>query len=252
VNGLRGALLLCTSAASHTTVSLNVFAGDDHTRGTAAPAPRSRRGVGTSSRWNPACVVQDALGAPRGVKPVGRRAGRRVVRHILPNVFAPIAVIASVWLGKCHRHRGSPELPGTRHPPADPDLGRHAERRGATDLETAPYLAIFPGLAISIVVLAFNMLGAPCVISWILVCVPGKRHYSSWPGTAGEFVHHRLTAGKANRSSDGRPGEAGAAQKCVRACACDRRRSPASPSRPRQWPGRPSSCPSRTARTCRG
>jgi peptide/nickel transport system permease protein len=30
---------------------------------------------------------------------------------------------------------------------------------GRRNLETAPYLAIFPGLAISIVVLAFNMLG---------------------------------------------------------------------------------------------
>src|SRR2546422_2073439 len=63
-----------------TTVSLNGFAGDDHTRDTAAPAPRSRRGVGTSSRWNPARAVQDARGAPRGVKPLGRRAGRRKAR----------------------------------------------------------------------------------------------------------------------------------------------------------------------------
>ena len=30
---------------------------------------------------------------------------------------------------------------------------------GRRDLETAPYLAIFPGLAISIVVLVFNMFG---------------------------------------------------------------------------------------------
>src|SRR5437899_11924311 len=71
--------LLCAKAfaGSSTTVSLNWFAGDDHTRDTAAPAPRSRRGVGTSSRWNPARAVQDARGAPRGVKPLGRRAGRR-------------------------------------------------------------------------------------------------------------------------------------------------------------------------------
>src|SRR6266566_4274082 len=76
---LRWCIDFVTSAVEvpSTTVSLNGFAGDDHTRDTAAPAPRSRRGVGTSSRWNPARAVQDARGAPRGVKPLGRRAGRR-------------------------------------------------------------------------------------------------------------------------------------------------------------------------------
>src|SRR5213083_286231 len=64
-----------------TTVSLNCVikhrATDGHTRGTAGAAPRPTPATGTSSRSTRRRDVQDALGAPRGVKPLGKRAGRR-------------------------------------------------------------------------------------------------------------------------------------------------------------------------------
>src|SRR6266436_217434 len=62
---------------SSTTVSLNEQAADDRTPGKAGGAPGPRRGVDTSSRWRPARAVQDARGAPRGVKRLGTRAGWR-------------------------------------------------------------------------------------------------------------------------------------------------------------------------------
>src|SRR5215470_18095069 len=64
--------------AASTTVSLIIVGHRARRRrGTGGPAPRSTRGAGTSWRWSPGRVVQDAPGAPRGVKPLGRRAGRR-------------------------------------------------------------------------------------------------------------------------------------------------------------------------------
>src|SRR6266702_934488 len=60
-----------------TTVSLIIVHLHDHTPDTDDLGPRSTRAVDTSSRWSPARAVQDAPGAPRGVKPLGRRAGRR-------------------------------------------------------------------------------------------------------------------------------------------------------------------------------
>jgi ABC-type dipeptide/oligopeptide/nickel transport system permease subunit len=89
----------------------------------------------------------------------GASPWRIVVRHILPNVFAPILVIASVWLGNAIVIEAALSFLGLGTPPPTPTWGGMLSGEGRRNLETAPYLAIFPGLAISIVVLAFNMLG---------------------------------------------------------------------------------------------
>lgn len=89
----------------------------------------------------------------------GASPWRIVLRHILPNVFAPILVIASVWLGNAIVIEAALSFLGLGTPPPTPTWGGMLSGEGRRNLETAPYLAIFPGLAISIVVLAFNMLG---------------------------------------------------------------------------------------------
>jgi ABC-type dipeptide/oligopeptide/nickel transport system permease subunit len=89
----------------------------------------------------------------------GASAGRIVLRHVLPNVFAPILVIATVWLGNAIVIEAALSFLGLGTPPPTPTWGGMLSAEGRRNLETAPYLAIFPGVAISIVVLAFNMLG---------------------------------------------------------------------------------------------
>src|SRR5262245_22167373 len=89
----------------------------------------------------------------------GASPGRIVLRHVLPNVFAPILVIATVWLGNAIVIEAALSFLGLGTPPPTPTWGGMLSGEGRRNLETAPYLAIFPGLAISIVVLAFNMLG---------------------------------------------------------------------------------------------
>jgi len=84
---------------------------------------------------------------------------RIVLRHILPNVLAPILVIATVWLGNAIVIESALSFLGLGTPPPIPTWGGMLSGEGRRNLETAPYLAIFPGLAISIVVLAFNMFG---------------------------------------------------------------------------------------------
>jgi peptide/nickel transport system permease protein len=90
---------------------------------------------------------------------LGASPGRIVVRHVLPNVFAPILVIATVWLGNAIVIEAALSFLGLGTPPPTPTWGAMLSGEGRRNLETAPYLAIFPGVAISIVVLAFNMLG---------------------------------------------------------------------------------------------
>lgn len=89
----------------------------------------------------------------------GASPWRIVGRHILPNVFAPILVIATVWLGNAIVIEAALSFLGLGTPPPTPTWGGMLSGEGRRNLETAPFLAIFPGLAISIVVLAFNMLG---------------------------------------------------------------------------------------------
>lgn len=89
----------------------------------------------------------------------GASSWRIVLHHVLPNVFAPILVIASVWLGNAIVIEAALSFLGLGTPPPTPTWGGMLGGEGRRSLETAPYLAIFPGLAISIVVLAFNMFG---------------------------------------------------------------------------------------------
>ena len=102
-------------------------------------------------------VKQPRSSMPRG--PWGLRRAGSWCRHVLPNVFAPILVIATVWLGNAIVIEAALSFLGLGTPPPTPTWGAMLSGEGRRNLETAPYLAIFPGLAISIVVLAFNMLG---------------------------------------------------------------------------------------------
>ena len=90
---------------------------------------------------------------------LGASPGRVVARHVLPNVFAPILVIATIWLGNAIVIEAALSFLGLGTPPPTPTWGGMLSGEGRRNLETAPHLAIFPGMAISIVVLAFNMLG---------------------------------------------------------------------------------------------
>ncbi len=90
---------------------------------------------------------------------LGASPPRIVVLHLLPNVFAPILVIATVWLGNAIVIEAALSFLGLGTPPPTPTWGAMLSGEGRRNLETAPYLAIFPGMAISVVVLAFNMLG---------------------------------------------------------------------------------------------
>ena len=90
---------------------------------------------------------------------MGASTSRIIVRHLLPNVVAPILVIATVWLGNAIVIEAALSFLGLGTPPPTPTWGAMLSGEGRRNLETAPYLAIFPGIAISVVVLAFNMLG---------------------------------------------------------------------------------------------
>ena len=90
---------------------------------------------------------------------IGATDRRIVFRHILPNVVAPIIIIGSIWVGNAIVIEAALSYLGLGTPPPTPSWGGMLALEGRRYLENAPWLAIAPGVAISIAVLAVNMLG---------------------------------------------------------------------------------------------
>jgi peptide/nickel transport system permease protein len=84
---------------------------------------------------------------------------RIILAHILPNVIAPVIVLASVLFGNAIIIEASLSFVGLGTPPPTPSWGGMLSGAGQQFMERVPTLALFPGLAISMAVLAFNLSG---------------------------------------------------------------------------------------------
>lgn len=90
-----------------------------------------------------------ALGAP---------SSRLIARHVLPNVLPIIIVMAALGTSGTLLLDAALSFLGLGVPPPTPTWGRMIEE-ATIYFRTAPWLAMFPGLAIFYAVLAFNLLG---------------------------------------------------------------------------------------------
>lgn len=89
---------------------------------------------------------------------LGASEWRILFRHILPNVAAPIIVLVSIALGTNLLAQSSLSFLGLVSS-SYPDWGGMLSGGARKYLERMPWLAIAPGAAVSIAVLAYNMLG---------------------------------------------------------------------------------------------
>jgi len=89
---------------------------------------------------------------------VGVRQGRIMRRHILPNVWGVLIVIASFSVASTILAEASLSFLGLGVPPDVPTWGGMLSE-SREYLEIAPWLVIFPGLAISLTVLGINVMG---------------------------------------------------------------------------------------------
>jgi peptide/nickel transport system permease protein len=97
---------------------------------------------------------------------IGAADGRVMLRHILPNVTAPILILASIWIGNAIIIEASLSFLGLGTTPPTPSWGNMLAGQGRAYMEQAPWLALFPGLAITLTVLAFNVLGDALRDTW--------------------------------------------------------------------------------------
>jgi peptide/nickel transport system permease protein len=89
----------------------------------------------------------------------GCRDWQIIVRYILPNIAAPIMVVATLGLSVAILSESSLSFLGFGVPPPTPSWGAMLSGSGRTYMLQAPWMAIFPGMAISLAVFGFNMLG---------------------------------------------------------------------------------------------
>jgi len=89
---------------------------------------------------------------------LGFSPARIMLVHILPNVLDDLIVMGSLWLATAIRTEASLSFIGLGLPPPTATWGSII-REGFENLLDAPWLAVFPSLAVLVVMLALNMIG---------------------------------------------------------------------------------------------
>lgn len=110
-------------------------------------------------------VVRSAVLAMRSnlymeaARSLGIGTPRILVRYVLPNIMPTIVVIATVQLGAVILIESIISFLGFGIPPPIPTWGQMLSGNAARFINRAPLLAVWPGVAISLAVFGFNMLG---------------------------------------------------------------------------------------------
>ena len=92
-------------------------------------------------------------------KAIGMSELRIAFRHVLPNTLAPLVVLATAQLGATILIEAALSFLGLGVPEPYPSWGRMLSESAAEYVRTAPWLVIFPGVAISLIVFGTNLLG---------------------------------------------------------------------------------------------
>ncbi len=90
---------------------------------------------------------------------IGASDVRIIVLHILPNVMSPIIVVATIMMGQAILIEATLSFLGVGVQPPTPSWGGMLSIEGRQFMLRAPWIAVFPGLAISLVIFGFNLLG---------------------------------------------------------------------------------------------
>jgi ABC-type dipeptide/oligopeptide/nickel transport system permease subunit len=111
---------------------------------------RTVRGTVLSAKQNLYVEVASALGST---------TPRILLRHILPNVAAPLIIVMTLQLGTAILGEAALSFLGLGVQPPAVSWGQMLSGPARRVMEQAPWLVVFPTLAISVTVLALNFLG---------------------------------------------------------------------------------------------
>ncbi|HEY6207650.1 MAG TPA: ABC transporter permease [Gemmatimonadales bacterium] len=103
-------------------------------------------------------LVVRALDYVQAARALGASDARLVTRHILPNVLAPVIVATTLGIGGAIMAEAALSFVGLGAQPPTPSWGAMVAE-GRDLLRVAPWVSLFPGLAIGVAVLGLNLLG---------------------------------------------------------------------------------------------
>jgi ABC-type dipeptide/oligopeptide/nickel transport system permease subunit len=96
----------------------------------------------------------------QAIRALGAGDLRIMVRHVLPNVIAPVVIAATLGVAGAIMAEAALSFLGLGVPPPAPSWGSMiADGRDLEQLRRAPWTSVFPGIAIGAAVLGFNLLG---------------------------------------------------------------------------------------------
>ena len=108
------------------------------------------RGAVLAIKENPYFEAAQAIGSPHT---------RTLVRHLVPNLLPPVIVIFSVSVGGNILAAASLSFLGFGIDSSAPDWGSMLSREGRQFMESAPWLAVWPGVLLTVTIFSFNMFG---------------------------------------------------------------------------------------------
>ena len=96
----------------------------------------------------------------QAVRALGGRDRRVMLRHVLPNVIAPVVIAATLGVAGAIMAEAALSFLGLGVQPPTPSWGAMiADGRDLSQLRRSPWTSVFPGIAIGLAVLGFNLLG---------------------------------------------------------------------------------------------
>ena len=108
------------------------------------------RGAVLAIKENPYFEAARAIGSPHT---------RTLLRHLVPNLLPPVIIIISVSVGGNILAAASLSFLGFGIDSSTPDWGSMLSREGRQFMETAPWLAVWPGVLLTITIFSLNMFG---------------------------------------------------------------------------------------------
>jgi peptide/nickel transport system permease protein len=82
-----------------------------------------------------------------------------LLRHVVPNIMAPMIIVFSISVGGNILAAAALSFLGYGLPSGTPDWGGMLSQEGLLYMESAPWLAFWPGVCLTVIVYSLNMLG---------------------------------------------------------------------------------------------